>query len=86
MAINLRYFYVTTFAFYLIFMKKLYLSYCKYAKQSKARKFYDISAEIILFQSEVSLNISKVEIYISKKREKNHHCICLHVTRIESCN
>ena len=37
-----------------------------------------------LFQSNVSVNVFKVEIYILKQT-KNQQCICFHVTRNKSC-
>ena len=50
----------------------------RYAERSKARKFYDMSGEKqincvtgnTLFQSNVSVNVFKVEIYIYKQIKK----------------
>ena len=66
----------------LIFMKKLCVwlfDLRRYAKQSETRKFYDISAEKYthfmtggtLFQSNISVCVFKVEIYILKQIKKS---------------
>ena len=83
-----------TLAIFLIFMKKLCLwlfNLSRYAKWREARQFYDTRAEKQIncvtgntfFQSKMSLNAFKLEIYILKW-VKNHHCTCFHITRNES--
>ena len=65
---------------FLIFMKKLclWLYDLKYAKQNEGRKLYDISGvksihfltASTLFQSNVSVSVFKVKIYILEKIKK----------------
>ena len=95
-SINLRYLYVITyFAIQSLWNKLCFrlFTLSRYTKWKEARKFYEIRAEeqincvigSILFQSKMSVDVFKLEIYILKW-VNNHHYISFHIARNESSN